>query len=108
MSELKQTDFRLGCPRMMMSSGISAHVKELGIQSFGVARKDSDGKIEKEIVDLQFSEAGQGDGPLLPLPRPSRCLKTVKVFFFESIYLFIWLLWVLVAACECFLATCGI
>ena len=89
-SELKQTDFRLGCPRMMMSSGISAHVKELGIQSFGVARKDSNGKIEKEIIGLQCSEAGQGNGPLLPLPRPSRCLKTVKVFFFffESMYLF--------------------
>ena len=88
-SELKQTDFRLGCPRMMMSSGISAHVKELGIQSFGVARKDSDGKIEKEIVDLQFSEAGQGDGPLLPLPRPSRCLKTVKVFFFLKVFIYL-------------------
>ena len=65
---------------MMMSLGIFAHVKELGIQSFGVARKDSNRKIGKEILGLQCNEAGQGVGPLLPLPRPSRCLKTVRGF----------------------------
>ena len=74
---------------MMMSLGIFAHVKELGIQSFGVARKDSNRKIGKEILGLQCNEAGQGVGPLLPLPRPSRCLKSVRGFilFFFNIYL---------------------
>lgn len=79
MSEPRQTDFKLGHPRMMMSSDISAHSKELGIQSFGVARKDGSRKIRKEI-GLQQNEAGQGAGPLLLLPRPSQCLRTVREY----------------------------
>lgn len=79
-SEPRRTDFKLGHPRMMMSSDISAHSKELGIQSFGVARKDGSRKIGKEIVGLQQNEAGQGAGPLLLLPRPSQCLRTVREY----------------------------
>ena len=33
-----------------MSLGIFAHIKELGIQSFGVARKDRTEKLEKKFL----------------------------------------------------------